>query len=211
MEALSNNQPQIAGLYGTKLAIFRAAVDLFSAKGYANVGIRDIAKAVGIKSSSLYNHFENKEAIAKEMYNFFYYAYYDKTPFLEDVLEKIPDITPEEALDQLLPPCEGPVVYDIIMKIVSVAVMERNNNPEAGKLVTEIFARSRKRISAVLEKFLELDLIEPINIEMLITVFVNFGLSPTSFANNLDAAVPFEEWRDGRRLLFSLVRLKNQK
>ncbi len=56
---------------GTKERILEAAIDLFSERGYGDVGIRDIARAVGIKESSLYNHFAGKqqlfEAILEEL------------------------------------------------------------------------------------------------------------------------------------------------
>lgn len=47
----------------TKEKIVETALELFSQKGYDGVSVRDIARAVGIRESSLYNHFENKRAI----------------------------------------------------------------------------------------------------------------------------------------------------
>lgn len=47
----------------TKQMIFESALALFSEKGFDGVSVRDIAKAVGIKESSIYNHFEGKKAI----------------------------------------------------------------------------------------------------------------------------------------------------
>ena len=47
----------------TKQKILYAALDLFSQRGYDAVSVRDIARAVGIKESSLYNHYENKRDI----------------------------------------------------------------------------------------------------------------------------------------------------
>ena len=47
----------------TKERIITEALNLFSINGYDSVSVRDIAKAVGIKESSLYNHFKNKQDI----------------------------------------------------------------------------------------------------------------------------------------------------
>lgn len=47
----------------TKEKIIETALELFSQRGYDGVSVRDIARAVGIRESSLYNHFENKRAI----------------------------------------------------------------------------------------------------------------------------------------------------
>ena len=47
----------------TKQRILDEALKLFSAKGYDSVSVGEIAKAVGIKAPSLYNHFPSKQAI----------------------------------------------------------------------------------------------------------------------------------------------------
>jgi AcrR family transcriptional regulator len=47
----------------TREKILHEALTLFSVKGYDPVSVRDIAYAVGIKESSLYNHFKNKQDI----------------------------------------------------------------------------------------------------------------------------------------------------
>ena len=47
----------------TKQRILDRALELFSAKGYDSVSVGEIAKAVGIKAPSLYNHFPSKQAI----------------------------------------------------------------------------------------------------------------------------------------------------
>ena len=47
----------------TRQRILDKALELFSAKGYDAVGVAEIAKAVGIKAPSLYNHFPSKQAI----------------------------------------------------------------------------------------------------------------------------------------------------
>lgn len=47
----------------TKDKILKEAFYLFSEQGFHAVSVRDIARAVGIKESSLYNHFKNKQDI----------------------------------------------------------------------------------------------------------------------------------------------------
>lgn len=54
----------------TKEKILETALDLFSRHGYGGVSIRDIAGAVGIRESSLYNHFKNKRAVFDEIVDF---------------------------------------------------------------------------------------------------------------------------------------------
>lgn len=47
----------------TRQLILEKALELFSLYGYDAVSVGEIAKAVGIKAPSLYNHFESKQAI----------------------------------------------------------------------------------------------------------------------------------------------------
>lgn len=47
----------------TKRKILDKALELFSTQGYDAVSVGEIAKAVGIKAPSLYNHFPSKQAI----------------------------------------------------------------------------------------------------------------------------------------------------
>ena len=55
----SDNQEQ----RNTREQIEQTALELFSKKGYQAVSIRDIGKQVGIKESTIYYYFENKQAI----------------------------------------------------------------------------------------------------------------------------------------------------
>ena len=47
----------------TKQRIIDKALELFAVHGYDSVSVGEIAKAVGIKAPSLYNHFPSKQAI----------------------------------------------------------------------------------------------------------------------------------------------------
>jgi len=57
-------------LSGTKEKIFDAAIDLFSEFGYNGASIRGIAASVGIKESSIYAHFINKEDILNHILDY---------------------------------------------------------------------------------------------------------------------------------------------
>ncbi len=51
----------------TKDKILKHALKLFSSKGYKATTVRDIAGAIGIKQSALYNHFKNKDEILETL------------------------------------------------------------------------------------------------------------------------------------------------
>lgn len=45
----------------TKERMFLSAIYLFSSKGFANVGIRELCRSVNVKESAFYNHFASKD------------------------------------------------------------------------------------------------------------------------------------------------------
>jgi AcrR family transcriptional regulator len=51
----------------TRRRILEAAAGLFRRQGYAAVSMRDIAEAVGLKTGSLYYHFDSKESLISEI------------------------------------------------------------------------------------------------------------------------------------------------
>lgn len=54
-----------------KEKIFDVSIDLFSEYGYDGVSIRQIAKEVGIKESSIYNHYKSKESIMDAILDYY--------------------------------------------------------------------------------------------------------------------------------------------
>jgi len=54
-----------------KEKIFNVSIDLFSKFGYDGVSIRKIASEVGIKESSIYNHYKSKESILDSILKFY--------------------------------------------------------------------------------------------------------------------------------------------
>ncbi len=51
----------------TRREILDAALDLFAVGGYFGTSMRQIARAVGVRESALYHHFQSKESILEEL------------------------------------------------------------------------------------------------------------------------------------------------
>lgn len=49
--------------------VLDVALGLFSERGYFNTSIHDIRRAAGVSIGAIYHHFENKEALAKALYD----------------------------------------------------------------------------------------------------------------------------------------------
>jgi AcrR family transcriptional regulator len=54
---------------GTRNKILQTALELFSTKGYFNTSMQDIRWAADVSIGSIYHYFQNKEAIAKALYD----------------------------------------------------------------------------------------------------------------------------------------------
>ncbi|WAH39340.1 TetR/AcrR family transcriptional regulator [Alicyclobacillus dauci] len=83
----------------TKEKILTVAIDLFSTKGFSAVSIRDITRDVGIRESSLYNHFRNKDDILDTIFVLFRAGYKKLTPPTEHLERILTTMTPAEFLE----------------------------------------------------------------------------------------------------------------
>jgi TetR/AcrR family transcriptional repressor of nem operon len=54
----------------TRDRILQQAAELFNQQGYAGSSIADIMQATGLKKGGIYNHFESKQALALEAFDF---------------------------------------------------------------------------------------------------------------------------------------------
>lgn len=61
----------MVGKISNKERIFDVSIDLFSEYGYDGVSVRQIAKEVGIRESSIYNHYPSKESILDSILDYY--------------------------------------------------------------------------------------------------------------------------------------------
>lgn len=72
-----------------KEKIFNVSIDLFSMHGYEGVSIRQIASNVGIKESSIYNHYASKEAILDIILNYYIERMFSQDIPLDDAIANL--------------------------------------------------------------------------------------------------------------------------
>lgn len=82
----------------TRDRIVSAAIELYSSKGYAETSLREVANEVGIKVSSIYNHFPSKEAILDVVFDEYSNWMRDNSPQNEDIDDLIAGAKVEEGL-----------------------------------------------------------------------------------------------------------------
>lgn len=88
----------------TKEKILLLALKLFSTKGFEGTSVRDIAREVGIRESSIYKHYKNKQAIFDSILAYMDSYYSEKMRTLDmplGELEKIAKDYGESSIDFL--------------------------------------------------------------------------------------------------------------
>ena len=120
----------------TKDKIFDTALDLFSKKGYDSVSVRTIASEVGIKESSIYNHYSRKKDILMSILNYFE-EYFKGNPLDDENIRKLLEENPEEFYHQGSEMFKQQIFEEKILKIMKLIFVQMYQIDE----VKEFFLR----------------------------------------------------------------------
>lgn len=120
----------------TKDKIFDTALDLFSKKGYDSVSVRTIASEVGIKESSIYNHYSSKKDILMSILNYFE-EYFKGNPLDDESIRKLFEENPEEFYHQGSEMFKQQIFEEKILKIMKLIFVQMYQIDE----VKEFFLR----------------------------------------------------------------------
>lgn len=107
----------------TKDKIFDVALDLFSKKGYDSVSIRTIASEVGIKESSIYNHYSSKKEILMSILKYFE-EYFQGNPLDDENVRMLLEKNPEEFYHQGLEMFKQQIFEEKILKILKLIFVQ---------------------------------------------------------------------------------------
>lgn len=120
----------------TKDKIFDTALDLFSKKGYDSVSVRTIASEVGIKESSIYNHYSSKKDILMSILNYFE-EYFKGNPLDDENISRLLEENPEEFYHQGSEMFKQQIFEEKILKIMKLIFVQMYQIDE----VKEFFLR----------------------------------------------------------------------
>lgn len=147
----------------TKDRIIYEALSLFSVSGYEAVTIRQIASAVGIKESSVYNHFENKQDILDTIVRETLQRYEQvldrsNVPGVEDPnVSMLYDGIDDEDFHQM---CTDIFLFylkdEYISKLRRLLTIEQYSDPKLGEIFKTVFITNVLETQAkVLQKFID--------------------------------------------------------
>jgi AcrR family transcriptional regulator len=149
-------------LSGTKEQIFDVFLEMTSNLGYENVSIRDITKKVGIKPSSLYNHFENKEKLLEFAYDYYTKHYYDNRKPI-DVMKKFIETAGAEDIVRsfwFTFETDDKKKYTRMILITKIVYMRLFQDPVANAFFAESNANNAEFVSSILQHGINIGRIE---------------------------------------------------
>lgn len=139
----------------TRQRILDEALELFSAKGYDSVSVGEIAKAVGIKAPSLYNHFPSKQAIFDAIVESTaaqYAADTDKIDIhVQDVQKDVPafaEITEDALFEKVRQIFEYSLHDETISRFRRMMTIEQFRSPELAALYSDRYVERILRYHA---------------------------------------------------------------
>jgi len=158
----------------TKNKILNTATKLFALKGFGAVSMRDIAKAVGIKTSSIYHYYEGKDALFEEIMARFEKGYRNYFDWLTDLNRKADSL--ETLMDNMFNK-EFTEMQDPIGCLgMSLAIKEQHNNESARRRVFGLLCEhSVNCMKKDFDRLIEKGIIPPSDTKMIATLFM-FGV-----------------------------------
>lgn len=131
-----------------KEEIILSTLDLASKYGLKSLSMSQIADSVGIKKPSLYNHFNSKEELIKEMYE--YIRNKSKNNISNITIDNINEKSSYDILYNSVMNYKKMILNKEMFKFYSVIYSERTTNNDASQIVIE---ETNKMINATKELF----------------------------------------------------------
>lgn len=191
-----------------KKQIFDVALGLFAKNGYNSVSVRQIAPAVGLHPATLYHYYSSKEEILTEIFERYDTLRWSNLPHLSKLLKLVETEPPHEVLAQTI------AVYPAeILPFMSSALRIANSmstvDERASEIMDSLMNTAGDYARPLLRRMLELDLIEPIDIDNFALVFNCFCFS-AAVRHYEDKRIANENYAAGLKLIFQLVKVKEK-
>jgi len=197
--------------HSTKERIMDTAIVLFSEIGYDLVSMRDIAGKVGIKASSIYNHFPSKRDILLTIYDFYAREFRSVVPNLEILLQGLETESLQEVLTRT---CYywPPLLQDKMDRIIQIASQRIYLDKESEDFVSNYFFKPLIDIWVpLLTQGIESGRIKPINVDSFTKLIMYFAFCAAEL-NRTAMKITKEQWISGLGMLFSMLEpIKNKK
>lgn len=164
-------------LKSTKEKIIAASIHEFANKGYDNASIRKIAEIVGIRGSSIYNHFNSKEDILEEIFKYYRNSFYKEGVKFDIDGVCIKDDTIPNMLKQGVYSVTGLLKRPQMTNILKILMKEQFKNQKIKEFFLEEFINNpRVFMQEFLEELMRKGLIKEVNTYLLSQEFQAFAV-----------------------------------
>jgi len=183
---MSNNSPSKVQL--KKQDIICAAHELFVKQGYHGTSMRQIAREADIALGGLYNHFDSKQQVFKQVF-LEYHPYHDVIPAMLEAQGDTAEQIIRDAIERLLAAIEQRPDF---MNLMFIEVVEFNSQ-HANELVTKLIPDELRIVERV--KDLDRERLKPIPPLMFIRTFIGlfFAYKITDIVLSQQAPSEFRE------------------
>jgi AcrR family transcriptional regulator len=180
---------------------------LFSEKGYSKVSVRDIAKEVGIKAASLYNHFSSKEEILHSLYDYYLENQNKIRPNMDELIKQAESLHPFDVLEKIYFRYADDIKENMD-RISIIGFMEWRTDKKSEEFVKKcLLDLIDDLVRPLLERMLELGKIETLDIDAFVCLVSNFLFSYV-LRNYSAHPVSTDQWVSALKLALSLIKPK---
>jgi AcrR family transcriptional regulator len=189
----------------TRETILRVSARLFSEKGYDKVTIREIARAAGINSASIYYHFPSKANILTSLYGLYSEERIKESPNVDELLMMIETCPPHMVLLKTEFHFNEDI-RDLLDQILVTASREICSNAESENFIREnIFSNIDNILRPIIQRMMDLKKIEPFALDTFLEVLSYYCYS-AAVLNNSVFKHGVSEYRDCMSFLFSMIK-----
>lgn len=164
MDTVKNEgvQKRKKGLETTR-QILDTAAELFARNGYDGVSVREIAEKVGIKESSLYNHFKSKSDILETLFDEFIRYVPETRPSGEEIDKLLMIMEPEEVFKNILFHV-GKSVCGTLSNTAMIINYEKFRNPRAAEMYYRYVVKEpADYYERLINKMIERKMVKPVD------------------------------------------------
>jgi AcrR family transcriptional regulator len=143
----------------TKQKILNGALSLFSAKGFSETSIRDIAAEVGITTGTIYGHFASKDEILTSMLND--YIEFSKNMFhSQDLMEVLKKNPTGQGVSDCIVECTSVLTENsYYLSLFHLVHQEQHRNESFGRYLLVRFEDTKDYIARIIDVLKELNVI----------------------------------------------------
>jgi AcrR family transcriptional regulator len=147
----------------TRQAILDTAAEQFAQRGYDGVTVRDIAAAVGIQESSIYNHYPSKTKILDTLFQRFVHEVPSTRPTDEQLDMMLTTLTPEEIFRNILFHV-GEHVKGTLSNIAMIITHEKFKNQRAAVVyIKYIVQEPASYYERLIDKMISRGMVRPVD------------------------------------------------